>query len=276
MDGSLPARCKTCRRNALPARPGRRIFARRRPFPGRGTVETERVKRVERLGRAVAPDGSVLMLYRRDRDYAIVVDGEELMSTRRHHSEDVLAELVCAPLHDREGARVLIGGLGLGFTLRAALRALAPDARVVVAEIVEAVIRWNREPEYALAADALADPRVDLRHDDVANVLQASPGEFDAIMLDVDNGAAALTTKGNAALYRAEGIRRAAAALRPGGRLAYWSAGEDAAFEAALRRAGLAVEVTRARAHPGRKTWHTIFVATRPERAARESSPTSG
>jgi spermidine synthase len=219
------------------------------------------VKRVERLGEAVAPDGSVLTLYRRDRDYAIVVDGEELMSTRRHHSEDVLAELVCAPLRDREGARVLIGGLGLGFTLRAALRSLAPDARVVVAEIVEAVIRWNREPEYALAADALADPRVDLRHDDVANVLAASPGGFDAIMLDVDNGAAALTTKGNAGLYRAEGIRRAAAALRPGGRLAYWSASEDPAFETALRRAGLAVDVTRARAHPGRRTWHTIFVA---------------
>ncbi|HVG43107.1 MAG TPA: hypothetical protein VM890_00200 [Longimicrobium sp.] len=225
------------------------------------------MKRTERLGEAVAPDGSVLVLYRHDGAYALHVDGRELMSTRRHHSEDVLAELVCAPLSDRGGARVLIGGLGLGFTLRAALRSLAPDARVVVAEIVEEVIRWNQDPDYALAADALLDPRVDLRHDDVANVLAESAGGFDAIMLDVDNGAAAMTTRGNAGLYRAQGIRRAAAALRPGGRLAYWSAGGDPAFEAALRRAGMAVEATRVAAHPGLKSFHTIFVATRAEQA---------
>lgn len=225
------------------------------------------MKRVERLGEAVAPDGSVLVLYRHDRNYAISVGGQELMSTRRHHSEDVLAARVCEPLRDHSGARVLIGGLGLGFTLRAALRSLAADAQVVVAEIVEQVIRWNQDPGFALAADALADPRVDLRHDDVANVLRENPGAFDAIMLDVDNGAAAMTTKGNAGLYRDEGIRRAAAALRPGGRLAYWSATDDAAFEKALRRAGLAVEASRVRAHPGLKTWHTIFVAQRPGRA---------
>ena len=219
------------------------------------------MKRVERLGEAVAPDGTVLALYRHDGAYAIRVNGEELMSTRRHHSEDVLAERVCAPLRERAGARVLIGGLGLGFTLRAALRSLAPDARVVVAEIVEEVIRWNRNPEYALAADALRDPRVDLRHADVADVLRESAGGFDAVMLDVDNGAAALTTRGNAGLYHAEGIRQAAAALRPGGRLAYWSAGGDPAFEAALKRAGMSVETIRARAHPGLRSWHTIFVA---------------
>jgi spermidine synthase len=226
------------------------------------------VKRVERLGEAVAPDGAVLTLLRHDGDYIIRVDGQELMSTRRHHSEDVLAELACARLRERSGARVLIGGLGLGFTLRAALGALGPDARVEVAEIVEAVIRWNQEPGYALAADALADPRVVLHHDDVANVLQASPGAFDAIMLDVDNGAAPLTTKGNAGLYRAQGIRRAIAALRPGGAIAYWSAGGEAPFEAALRKEGLAVDVHRARTHPSRKTWHTIILATRAEDAA--------
>ena len=185
------------------------------------------------------------------------------MSTRAHHSEEVLAERVCVPLRERERARVLIGGLGLGFTLRAALRSLAPDAEVVVAEVVEEVIRWNQNPDYALAAEAVGDPRVDLRHDDVANVLQASGGGFDGIMLDVDNGAAPLTTSGNAGLYRAEGIRRAAAALRPGGRLAYWSAEEDPAFEKALRRERMVVEATRVRAHPSRKIWHTLFVATR-------------
>ncbi|HEU4451503.1 MAG TPA: hypothetical protein VFR81_00545 [Longimicrobium sp.] len=213
----------------------------------------------------------MLTLYRHDGAYAIRVDGQELMSTRRHHSEDVLADLVCEPLREREGARVLIGGLGLGFTLRAALGSLAADAGVVVAEIVEEVIRWNRNPDYALSADALADPRVELRHDDVANVLQASPGGFDAIMLDVDNGAAPLTTKGNAGLYRAQGIRRAVAALRPGGRLAYWSAGGDAELEKALRREGMDVEVHRVRAHPGLKAWHKIFVATRAGAAAKEA-----
>lgn len=225
------------------------------------------MKRNERLGEAVAPDGTVLVLYRHDGDYVIRAGNQELMSTRRHHSEDVLAEQVCAPLRETVGARVLIGGLGLGFTLRAALRSLAPDARVVVAEIIPEVIRWNQERSYGLAADALLDPRVDLRCDDVANVLEASAGEFDAIMLDVDNGAAALTTGGNAGLYRAQGIRRAAAALRPGGRVAYWSADDDPAFERALRRAGLSVEVVRAQAHPGLRLWHTIFVARRPGKA---------
>jgi spermidine synthase len=220
------------------------------------------VKRSERLGEATAPDGTVLELYRRDGDYSIRVGREELMSTRRHHSEDVLAEVACDPLRDQPEARVLIGGLGLGFTLRAALGVLAADARVVVAEIVEEVIRWNRNPDFALAAGALADPRVEVRHDDVANVLRENPRGFDAIMLDVDNGAAALTMKGNAGLYRADGIRQAAAALRPGGRLVYWSAGEDAAFEAALRRQGLAVETRRVRAHPTVKSWHNLFVAT--------------
>jgi spermidine synthase len=175
----------------------------------------------------------------------------------------VLAELVCAPLREVPGARVLIGGLGLGFTLRAALRSLGPDATVVVAEIMGEIIRWNQDPGYALASDALLDPRVELHHDDVANVLQANAGGFDAIMLDVDNGAAPLTTRGNALLYRAEGIRRAAAALRPGGRLAYWAAGPEPAFEKALRREGMTVEVTRARAHPGQGVWHTIYVARR-------------
>ena len=232
------------------------------------------MKRVERLGEATTPDGSVMTLYRHDGAYSIRVDGEELMSTRRHHSEDALAEVVCAPLAETAGARALIGGLGLGFTLKAALRILPPDAEVVVAEIVEEVIRWNRNPEYALAAGALADPRVDLRHADVADLLRESPGGFDAIMLDVDNGAAAMTTEGNAGLYRAEGIRRAAAALRPGGRVAYWSAGGDPAFEKALRRQGMEVETVRARPHPGLKAWHTIFVARRSGGAP--SSPRDG
>ena len=221
------------------------------------------MKRTERLGAATAPDGTVLTLYRHDGAYSIRVDGVELMSTRRHHSEDRLAEVVCLPLQHRAGARVLIGGLGLGFTLRAALASLPADARVVVAEIVAGIIAWNENPEYALAGAALRDERVELRHDDVANVLRESPGRFDAIMLDVDNGAEALTTAANAGLYGRGGVELAVAALRPAGRLAYWSAGGDHEFEALLRRVGLAVEAVRVRAHATSGGRHTIFVAQR-------------
>jgi len=219
------------------------------------------VKKVEHLDTATTPDGTVLMLYRHDGAYSIRVDGVDLMSTRRHHSEDTLAELVCLPLRQAKDVRVLIGGLGLGFTLKAALRTLAPDARVVVAEIAAEVIGWNMNPDYNLAAAALADGRVDLRHDDVANVLKQSRGQFDAIMLDVDNGAEPLTTSGNAQLYRHVGIQMAVAALRPNGRLAYWSANGDSHFEQSLRDAGLSVEVIRTRAHATSGAWHTLFVA---------------
>jgi spermidine synthase len=242
-------------RSSLAARSARREWGRAPP--------ARRVKRYERLDEAIAPDGTVLGLFRHDGAYYIRVDGVELMSTRRHHSEDRLAELVCAPLRDVPRARVLIGGLGFGFTLRAALRELADDAEVVVVELVEAVIRWNRHPDYALAREALEDPRVTLVHDDVAPVLAGSPGAFDGIMLDVDNGADALTTAGNARLYRAAGIRAAAAALRPAGRLAYWSADPDPAFADALRRAGLQVETSSARAHATAGSRHTILVARR-------------
>jgi spermidine synthase len=220
------------------------------------------LKRTERLGEATAPDGSVLTFYRRDGAYAIRAGGVELMSTRRHHSEEQLAELACRPLCSRSGSRVLIGGLGFGFTLRAALRVLPPDASVVVVEIVPEVIEWNRNPDYPLAAAALDDPRVELRNDDVIDVLRASPGEFDAIMLDVDNGAEALTTGGNAGLYRTRGVRLTVAALRPGGRLAYWSAGEDARFARALRREGLRVESVRVRAHTTTRGTHNLLLAT--------------
>ncbi|HEX8451217.1 MAG TPA: hypothetical protein VF647_03915 [Longimicrobium sp.] len=219
------------------------------------------MKRLERLGEATAPDGTVLTLYRHDRDYSIRVAGVELMSTRRYHSEEQLAEQVCRPLERSGGARVLIGGLGFGFTLRAALRVLPADARVVVAEIVDGIIEWNRNSEYPLAADALADPRVELRHADVTDVLREGRGAYDAIMLDVDNGADALTTGGNAELYRSRGVRVAADALRPSGRIAYWSADDDPRFENVLRAAGLSVEVVRVRAHATAGGPHTLFIA---------------
>jgi spermidine synthase len=220
------------------------------------------VKRTETLDTTTAPDGTELTLFRHDGAYYIRTRGVELMSTRRHHSEERLAELVCAPLGEITGARVLVGGLGFGFTLRAALRLLGSDADVLVVELLEGVIRWNRNPDYELAADALADARVTLRQDDVAHVLAASPGRFHGIMLDVDNGADPLTTTRNVRLYRAAGIRRAVAALRPGGRVAYWSADRDPALEMALKQAGLGVDVTTARAHTTSGPWHYLYLGT--------------
>jgi len=213
----------------------------------------------------VAPDGTVLTLHEHDGDYVIRVDGVELMSSRRHASEERLAELACLPTRHTPGAQVLIGGLGLGFTLRAALRCLARDARVVVAELLPEVIAWNENPSFSLAREALADPRVAVRQIDVACVLTESQGVFDAIMLDVDNGPDPLTTAGNARLYGDEGIATTIAALRPEGRLAYWSAHADPEFERRLRRAGLAVGVTKVRAHGSRGPWHRMLVAHRAE-----------
>ncbi|MEO6443585.1 MAG: hypothetical protein ABIZ91_06455, partial [Gemmatimonadaceae bacterium] len=187
----------------------------------------------------------------------------ELMSTRRHQSEESLADFACSHVAGQPGACVLIGGLGFGFTLRASLRLLAPDARVVVAELLKDVIEWNRNPEYALAGDALRDKRVEMRHADVMTLLRKSTSMYDAIMLDVDNGTDPLTTSGNASLYREAGIHMAADALKPGGMLAYWSATADRAFERALRHAGLQVETKQASAHAAGGPRHVLFLARR-------------
>lgn len=214
-----------------------------------------------RLAEARAPDGTRLELFRHDGDYLIRAGGAELMSTRHHHSEDRLAELACDGLRDRAGARVLIGGLGFGFTLKAALRLLPSDAHVVVAELMRAVIDWNENTAYALAGAALRDPRVELHHADVAQQLREGAGRFDAIMLDVDNGPDPMTTSGNGALYGDAGVRMAAAALAPAGRLVYWSAQDDTKFERTLRRAGLAVETTRVWSHGTAGKLHSLIVA---------------
>ncbi len=239
--------------DARPARSGRYISP-------HDDLSDSPVKPVRRLDEAVAPDGTVLALLEHDGDYVIRVNGVDLMSTRRHHSEDQLAQLACASLGARPGAQVLIGGLGLGFTLKAALRALPSDAVVVVAELVAEVIAWNRNPDYPFACDALRDARVELVPGDVAQVMRDRRGAFDAIMLDVDNGADPLTTAGNAALYRDAGIRTARAALRPGGQLAYWSADTDRAFATALRRARLTVEATLVGARATSRPQHVIYV----------------
>jgi spermidine synthase len=183
------------------------------------------------------------------------------MSTRRHLSEDRLADVACARLRDVTGARVLIGGLGLGFTLRAALRQLRDDAEVVVAELVAEVIAWNADPRYDLSAEAMRDPRVRVVHDDVVRVLAANVGGFDAIMLDTDNGPDGMLMSENGRLYAMRGIERTVAALRPGGTIAYWSVGDDPRFAGALQRAGLRVETLRVRAHDTAGPMHTLYVA---------------
>ncbi|NCW44942.1 MAG: hypothetical protein EBV77_05560 [Gemmatimonadaceae bacterium] len=186
----------------------------------------------------------------------------ELMSTRRHLSEDKLAEVACAPLKTRRGVRVLIGGLGLGFTLREALRHLGPDAEVVVAELVAEVIAWNANPDYALSAEAMADPRVRIVHDDVSNVLRKNASGFDAIMLDTDNGPEGMIMKENSRLYAVRGIANTMAALRSGGTITYWSVGDDPDFERSLKNAGLEVKVMKVRAHATSGPFHTLYIAT--------------
>ncbi len=220
------------------------------------------MKPLERLGEARTPEGTLLALFRHDGAYLIRADGVELMSTRRHLSEDRLAEVACARLKDVSGARVLIGGLGLGFTLRAALKELSDDAEVVVAEFMAAVIEWNANPEYELSAEAMRDPRVRIVHDDVVNVLRANPGGFNAIMLDTDNGPEGMLMSENARLYADRGIRATAVALRPGGVIAYWSVGDDPRFVRALQHVQMTVETIRVRAHATSGPVHTLYVAT--------------
>jgi spermidine synthase len=222
------------------------------------------MKKWTSIDTVLMPGGQTISLSEHDGTYSIRVDGAELMSTRRHASEVKLAELACAHARKIRGARVLIGGLGFGFTLKAALAALAPDASVFMVEILEAVITWNRNPAFTLAASALADPRVTLIQQDVADVISESSGRFDSIILDVDNGPVAMTTEGNHRLYTLEGLTTALAALRRGGSLAIWSAAPDPAFEKRMRRAGFEVEVQRCRPHANSGGWHTLFLGRRP------------
>ncbi|MEO5815603.1 MAG: spermidine synthase [Gemmatimonadaceae bacterium] len=221
------------------------------------------MKPYERLGEARTPNGTLIALYRHDGAYLIRADGVELMSTRRHLSEERLAEVACAPLKEVAEARVLIGGLGLGFTLRAALRELRDDAEVVVAELVPEVVAWNADPQFGISVEAMGDRRVHVLNDDVSNVLHANPGGFDAIMLDTDNGPDGMLMSENGRLYANLGIRATVAALRAGGSIVYWSVGDDPKFERALRGSGLEVSTLRVRAHDTTGPMHTLYVAAR-------------
>jgi spermidine synthase len=222
------------------------------------------MKPLELLDQTRAPDGTEMTLARRDRELLILAGGKPLMSSRMHGSEQALATLACGRLPAGE-ACVLVGGLGMGFTLRAALDLLPGDATVVVAELVPAVVEWNRGPLGPLADHPLRDRRVQVDQRDVADTLRSSPGRFDAILLDVDNGPDAFTSSGNAGLYSDAGLSAARTALRGSGVLAVWSAWEDRRFEQRLRYNGFTVEVERVR---GRLKQggprHTIFLGRLP------------
>ncbi|WP_031297934.1 spermidine synthase [Sphingobium lactosutens] len=216
----------------------------------------------EYLGSAIVPGGQELKLYRRGGDHMIVLDRNELMSSRMSGSEKQLALMTIDRLRDGKAPHLLIGGYGMGFTLRAALGALSADARITVAELVPEIIEWARGPMAELAAGCLDDPRVHLVIDDVVAVIANAQGSYDAILLDVDNGPDGLTAAANDRLYDAKGLQAARAALRPGGILAIWSAGSDDAFTRRLRSAGFRVDEVAVRARDnGKGPRHVIWFA---------------
>ncbi len=220
------------------------------------------MKPVETVGQAKTQDGQDLVLYHRDGAYQIRVDGMELMSSRAHGSEAALAELTQEALAKVAAPRVLIGGLGMGFTLRAALDCFSQQTTLVVAEVFAEVVKWNRGPLAHLAKRPLEDARVRLRRADVAEVL--SDGPFDGILLDVDNGPQAFTLEANARLYGAGGIGRLRDALTAGGVLSVWSAGDEPVFERGLKKAGFQMRRVRVPARGrGGGPRHTIYLATK-------------
>lgn len=216
------------------------------------------------LGTAQVPGGETLTLYSRGGDFMIVLDRNELMSSRMSGSEEALANMTIDRVGGRGAPHLLIGGYGMGFTLRAALARLGPGARVTVAELVPEIIEWARGPMVELMAGCLDDPRVTLTMGDVADAIADGAGRYDAILLDVDNGPDGLVRDANDRIYSARGLRVAKAALRPGGVLAVWSAGADAAFTRRLNEAGFAVDEVKVRARSnGKGPQHVIWFARR-------------
>ena len=220
---------------------------------------------------AEVPGGEgTLRLKRRGAEFSIMLGDNELMNSRLSGSEQALATLACERLADRPAPKFLIGGLGMGFTLRAALERLGPKAEVVVAELVPAVVAWARGPMAEVFGDSLTDRRAKIREGDVGAIIAEARDAWDAILLDVDNGPDGLTRASNDGLYTAAGLRIAFGALRPGGILAVWSSGPDAAFTKRLKQAGFAVEEVPTRTNGKRGgARHMIWIATRPGKPVR-------
>ncbi|WP_257460975.1 spermine/spermidine synthase domain-containing protein [Archangium lipolyticum] len=212
------------------------------------------------IDRAPAPGGGELVLHQRGEEFAIRANGRELMSSRQHGSEEKMAEVACTGLAGKR-PRVLVGGLGLGYTVRAALERLPPSAEVVVSELVPAVIEWNRGVLAPLAGRPLEDPRVKVEARDVGELLRQAEGHYDAVLLDVDNGPEALTQEANRWLYGERGLGAIRRALKPRGLVVVWSASPDPAFANRLKRAGFDTEVVETPARSkGGGPMHTLFV----------------
>ena len=219
------------------------------------------------LETAQIPEGGKLRLMRRGAEFSIMLDDKELMNSRRGGSEEALAALACERVRRRKEPQILIGGLGMGFTLRAALAALGRDARITVAELVPDIVSWTRGPLAEVFGESLADPRIRIQQTDVGKVITSGMSAFDAIILDVDNGSEGITRKANDALYTIGGLRAARAALRPEGVLAVWSSGPSLAFMQRLRNTGFEVEEMKVRANGSRGgARHIVWLATNPGR----------
>lgn len=217
----------------------------------------------ELIGTAEIPGGEHLRLIRHGGDFVIMIGRNELMNSRMRGSEESLATMSCVRIAGRTNARLLIGGYGMGFTLRAALAVLPPDAQVTLAELVPEVIAWARGPMQEVAAGCLDDRRVEIIEADVFDVIRSRPGWFDAILLDVDNGPDGLVREANNQLYSRHGLRAVQAALRPSGVLAIWSAAKDDAFARRLESIGFAVDEVAVRARGnGKGAKHVIWFAT--------------
>ena len=226
------------------------------------------------IGQTGTPDGSDMRLSVRDDEHVILVNGKTLMTSRTHGSEEALATLACRQVATVAQPRVLVGGLGMGFTLRATLDLLPPDAVVTVAELVPAVVEWNRGSLGSLAGYPLKDSRVRVDVGDVRHTLRAKASRFDAILLDVDNGPAAFTATANHGLYDNSGVAAAHAALKAGGALAVWSAREDRKFEQRLRFHGFVAQVTRVRARLKKGgAHHIIFLGVKQTHRAPSRPP---
>ena len=216
---------------------------------------------MEFLGGVRVPgDGGTLSLHKRGEQFTLRVHDVELMSSGAHESEDALASLACAKLAHVADPVVLIGGLGMGYTLAAALKGVGPAAKVIVAELIPGVVEWNKGPLAHLAGYPLKDPRVSVRVQDIAMSLQTEAEAFDAILLDVDNGPEGLTRDSNNWLYSPDGLTSAYTALRPDGVLAVWSSTPEKTFAMRLRKMGFAVEEVRV-ASSSHDDRHTIWLA---------------
>jgi len=226
------------------------------------------MKPIIKLGTTSTPDGGEMILYQHDHDFSIKINGQGLMNSRQHESEMELARLGCAHLSGHTAPRVLIGGLGMGYTLRQTLDLLGSDATVVVSELLPAVVEWNREFMGKLNGQPLEDKRTEVITGDIYQLLSKSTDKFDAILLDIDNGPSAITDSGNQRLYSPAGIQTCRHALREQGCLAIWSVEPSKAFEKLLMSCGFHVRRYKLKAYrESNKNSLCVWVASEGETA---------